>query len=310
MTADHTKVSRHPLPYIIILICWVAYVALSLMSPHTPTAPSVANPARLIIRFSIFIPVLLIWVTAIRGALTFKAYAKIIHESPEAASLGKIANALFWLVGYIVAITLVGAVVPYFTESPILASILVLRDHLPAFITLIAFIQLYQGSHQLKKIADFATWSPSTIWFFIGYAIFCLVFVLTFAANAGMNSAQAINRNSSSVLPPAVLLVTLILPYLAAWFIGLLASINIAKFSYRVKGIIYRRALKDLVFGIWSIVLFAMVLQLLTFTIRILLGLSLVPILALLYALLLLYALGFMLIYSGAKKLTRIEVLE
>jgi hypothetical protein len=64
------------------------------------------------------------------------------------------------------------------------------------------------------------------------------------------------------------------------------------------------------VFGIWGVVVFSVFLQALTLTSRYLLNWSLAAVVLLIYAIMLLYSLGFLFINRGAKYLIRIEVPE
>ncbi|MDB5178278.1 MAG: hypothetical protein JWN01_221 [Patescibacteria group bacterium] len=302
--------SKKTLPYIAITALWLGYVTLSLLSPATANNPyHLTGWSMILVRATIFIPILLVWLIALDGALAFKHYSVLVQKGTESRGISLITNGLFWSLGYIIFIGLSGAILPYFLHTNYAKLAIILRDHLPAALTLIAFYLLYQGSHQLKQVANFTTWTRSTMGAFAMYLVFAMGFVLAFAHNMGA-AANPSNPNSSSILHQNVLLFTLVLPYLAAWFMGLLASINIVKYSRQVKGVLYRHALANLVRGIWGIVAFAVTLQVLTFATRFLLGLSLASILILIYVLLILYAMGFVFIRSSAKKLTRIEAVE
>jgi hypothetical protein len=91
---------------------------------------------------------------------------------------------------------------------------------------------------------------------------------------------------------------------------GILAGVNIAKFAANVKGVLYRRALRNVVLGIWGVVVFSVILQALTLASRYLLNWSVAGVILLVYALMAFYSFGFILINSGAKSLTRLEVPE
>lgn len=293
----------------IVVVCWVVYAVLSFMSPRS-TSRSFNLPGweTVLLQLTILVPLYFIWTTAINGAVTFKHYAHIIKGGREAPGISQIANGLFWLVGYAYLVFLTSVIVPYFVHSPLLGTAVIIKNHLPAWIALIAFYLIYQGSARLRDVAQFTTWSRVTPWLAVAFALFAGAFTMAFAYSpVDMANRGGIPAYSA---PPNVLLFTLVLPSLATWFMGILATVNIIKYATFVKGFIYKLALRRLVWGIWSVLFFAVVLQGLIMMAPFLNSLGLGVLLLIIYAILILYGLGFMLIRSGARKLTRIEVIE
>lgn len=302
--------SRHwqhsALAHSLVIGCGLLYAGLSLFASRGGNpAFHLSNLQTIFMQLTIVIPVIVIWLVALRGAITFKVYANLIKGSPEAAGINRIADGLFWTVIYLICIALTGAAVPYFSQSPQLPLVLLIRNHAPVLAALVAFILIYAGSHQLRQITPFTTWTRTTIWLMVAFSLFSLFIALVFIQTPTPVDSRGI---PNSTLPREVLLFSVLLPYLSAWLMGLLASVNIAKYAKRVNGIIYRAALQDLVRGIVAVVAFGILLQLLTLASRFLVGLSLAPLLLIIYTLLAFYGLGFWFVRSGAKKLTRMEV--
>jgi hypothetical protein len=297
------------LAYIIAIICWLAYAVLSLFAPQTSMNNNLSGVQSIALRLTILVPVGIIWLIALRGALAFKNYTQLIKNSPEASGVGRVADGLLWTVAYLILIALIGSLLPYVIKSPAHDIVAILRDHIPAWTGLIAFTLLYLGSHQLRPVANFTTWTLATHWGMLIYAIFSGLFVLAFFSSDATTVSDA-NRTSAMILPHGVVLFSLILPYLVGWFLGLLASINITKYSHKVKGILYRGALRDLARGISAVITFAIILQLTTLSSRFLINLRLSFLILIVYIIIVLYGLGFVFIDYGAKKLTKIEVVE
>jgi len=307
MTAGQFQFWRHVrLSNVVLLLCWLVYAAATLMAPVRQNPYHVSHPERLAIQLSIIVLFGIIWYIALRGATAFKNYASMVRDAKEAPGLHLIANGLLWVVAYLVMIALAGAIGGAMATSSISDEVSVLRDHVTVLVVLIAFIYLYLGSQRLAEIAQFDTWDRKTMLIIAVYMLFSIAFVIAFS-HASV-PAPGSTRNSLSVLPRSILLFSLILPYLIGWFLGLLACINITRYAHRVKGILYRRALVSLVRGIITVIALGIVFQLLTFAVRYLTTLSLNSIIVLLYALIVLYGLGFVFIRSGAKMLARIEV--
>ncbi|HSX02628.1 MAG TPA: hypothetical protein VLI05_04940 [Candidatus Saccharimonadia bacterium] len=295
--------------YVATISAWLLYAVLSLASP-TPTAQAayhITGPQVFALQLTIAVPLLIIWLVALRSAIGAKDYVQAIHGGPEAAALNLIANGLFFMAAYVVVIGLLSAITPYLVHSPALATMVTLRNHLPLVISLVGFGLLYHGSQRLKAAANFTTWTPLTGWLFAGLCLFAAGFTWLFTVTPAGSDSRGIPNYS---LPRATLLVTMVLPYFIAWFLGLLASRNIARYSSQVKGIIYRLALRDVARGLVLIIVMGMLFQLLNLAMRLLLGLRLGAILLILYALLILYGSGFWLVRAGFKKLLRLEVTQ
>jgi hypothetical protein len=311
--------SEHPLTgwkygrwaYAAVVISWCIYAGLTLFAPDAASVRYHMSPLDLaLLRLTIIIPIHLVWLIAVRGAVAFKSYAEVIKGSPEAHDINQIANGLLWTIAYLVSISLVGSIEPLFYHTHYFNLAIVLRDHIPPFIGLIGFYMLYRGSHRLRNVAKFTTWTYSTFAVAIAFAFFAALFVHEFASTGAATSMSTETRNSTSIVPLGILLFTLVMPYIIAWFMGILASINILKFSRSVKGILYRRALRNLVKGIGAIVVFGIAVQLTTFSDRFLANLSIGLVLVIVYGFIALYALGFVFIWFGAKQLERLEEIQ
>ncbi len=298
-----------PAAYVILLVCWAIYAAASILAPHTTatTAFQLSGSERFLLQLTIIVPILVIWLVALQGALTFKRYAKLIKGSSDAPALNMIATGLLWLVGYLVVGALLGTTVQYFADSPYLNTMVALQNHLPVFASVIAFLLLCRGSYRLRIAADFRIWTSATIGLLIAFSVFAGVMAWAFATNEIVPNRNGIPTYS---WPRDVMIFSFLLPYVLAWFMGLLAAMNIARYSRNVKGIIYRQALRRLVWGLVTVVSFAALIQALSLISRIFSSATLPSLLTIIYGLLVLYGLGFWLVRSGAKKLTQIEVVQ
>lgn len=296
------------LAYITVIVLWVIYVLLTFFSPQQVNPRFNLSGSTIgLLRLSFMVPLLAIWLIALGGVITFKNYARLIQGSAESRAIDLIANGLLWTIAYLLLASVIGPTVPYLINSPYLSTVLTIRNHLPMLASFIGFWLIYAGSHRLRQIANFSTWTwmPSLI--FILYAAFAVVFTYYFITSPIVTDGNGIPLYSQS---REVVLFTLVLPFLAAWFAGIFASINVAKYARHTKGIIYRQVFRDLVRGILTAVAFGVLVQVLTLGSRFITQLNLPGLLAVIYALLVLYGLGFWFIRRGARRLTQIEVIE
>jgi hypothetical protein len=295
--------------YVAIGIGWIIYVIASLAAPSTANAHyHISAGTLLLLRIGIFVPVLIIWILAVRGTATIKTYAAAIDSGAEAPALNRIADGLIWTIVYLVSASVVGALVPYFIGTPWIKTAVLIRNHISPLIALIAFILIFRGSQGLKQVSNFVTWSTETIIALGIFAVFSFGFVMEFANSptTGTDSAGI----PLAILSHEAMLFTAVMPFILAWFLGILAMINIRKYATTVNGILYREALRNLAYGVGVIIVFTMFHQILIFASRFLANLNLGFVLLVVYLLLGLYAVGFMLVRRGARNLMRIEALR
>lgn len=310
MSESFSNWKYRPLAYALVILAWLAYAALTWLAPTTANARYHITPLELdLLRLTIMLPTVIIWLIATSGAVAFKSYARMITGAPESSGLNLVADGLLFLVAWQVMSSLMSSLEGISVGSRAYDLIVILHDHIPPYLTLIGFLLIYVGSHRMKAVAKFTTWTTITFWVMAAFALFVIAFVLEFTHATTMTGAGA-PITSTSLISSNVLLFSLILPHLLSWFFGILAAINIYKFSRSVKGVIYRSALNWLVRGTATVIAFASIDQVITFSDRFIATLNLATILAVLYAFIFIYALGFVFIWMGAKQLKRLEALE
>jgi hypothetical protein len=104
-----------------------------------------------------------------------------------------------------------------------------------------------------------------------------------------------------------LLVLTIIIPYLYAWFIGLLAAFEITVVARQAKGILYRQALRLLAGGVSVVIAGLITIQYVRSVFPSGGKLSLGLVLLLIYLVYLIVAAGFVLITLGANRLKKIE---
>jgi hypothetical protein len=108
-------------------------------------------------------------------------------------------------------------------------------------------------------------------------------------------------------MSPELVMITLGIPYMYIWFLGMQAATELHAYSKGLVGIFYRRGWNLFISGIAAIIFTSILLQYLTTLSTWLTSLSLGWLLSLLYVLLLLLASAYIVVALGAKKLMKIE---
>jgi hypothetical protein len=295
--------------YWILGACSVAYVIVSLFSP-SPTASHLyhlSDVQRILLQLTIVVPMIIIWFIGLWGAVAFREYAAFIRTSRESQGLWLISTGLLWLIGYLVTLNLTNVILPYFIGSTALPILVSVKNHLPALTSLIAFALICRGSLRLRRSTPYSVWTPGAFILLGVIAVLASVFARLFLETPATLTTAGV---PSQTLPREILVFTMVLPYCWAWFMGLLAALNIAKYARHVKGIIYRQALGNLTWGVAAAVSMVALVQCLTLTNRFLTQLKLGTLLLVIYGLLIICAVGFWFVRRGAQKLLRIEIVQ
>jgi hypothetical protein len=103
-------------------------------------------------------------------------------------------------------------------------------------------------------------------------------------------------------------LLTIVVPYIYSWYLGLLAAYELHIYTKKVKGIIFRKSWNTVAFGIVWIIISSIMLQYFATVSAKLNDFSLQTVMLLIYSLLPIIAVGYVLVAIGAKRLTKIEV--
>ncbi|MEO8105517.1 MAG: hypothetical protein ABI602_04245 [Candidatus Saccharibacteria bacterium] len=261
-------------------------------------------PHSVAVRISITFLELLIWLIALRCAFRFKSYAARINKSDDGSRLGHIANGLFLLAAYIMTLTISDVLVGLERHGALGTAAVVIQHYVPLAIALVATVLLYIGSRQLAGLVDLSGQNRRKELVYVAtFTLFVALFVANFYAHTtDLMSGHGMPGFDAS---PNVLMGSYVLPYIISWSLGLLAAVNLARYSYHTPGMIYKRMFRDFYLGILAVMLSIFVAQILMISSSTLnsFGVGIVT----LYAVLSLTLLGFALIDRGTNKLKYLE---
>jgi hypothetical protein len=293
----------------IFLTLLAVYVVLVFSLPPDPAVLAKYNftltHAR-ILNVTIVVPVLLIYLTALYGFVSFYNYCHKVKDSREGPYLRQITNGLMVLAFSLPINSITGSINSYIrhaspswsTESTVLRNYLSL---VLAFASIYLIAQGIQGLNDtLKKKRQSSNLGRS--FNFLGpIALASFYTWLITVQTRGVNTLDAYH------MPDWLILLTIVIPYTYAWSIGIRAVLQLYGYQTWVKGSIYKKALRDVSLGVGVIVVSSIFVQLLVTMSAQLNRLNLTPLLMLIYVLLIIYALGYGLVARGARKLKMIE---
>lgn len=249
------------------------------------------------------LPIAMVWFTSFAGYAALTDYAEKVRGSHEGRSFMSIARGLKWLAwGLPISIcttTLLGGIARI--NPSLLSAALILSHYTYLFISLFAFTYMSDGTRGLR---DSMKTLPSKHAVRVMIAL-CIIISVVYCA-VTLDTVKDLHPNPYR-LPVWLILLTIIIPYLYAWMMGLFAVFEIGQYRRAVRGLFYKQALQLLGTGTTLAIVASVALQYLTSSSRYLRRINLNGMLIASYLILITFAIGFILIALGAGKLKKIE---
>lgn len=298
-----------PLAYGLLALATAGYAAATVLTPLSPRANTYGLTIEQIreLQLTLIIPVILVWFTALWGSLRFKRYALSIYEGADGKALNGIANGLLVLVAQLALGSLLQASIHFLQHWFTVETITIATNYLAVALSLISFSLIYRGAWRLAKLVEFKSFRRNQLLGLLILIVLGILYAWLLAHNPDRLRSLDPGKIVSYYLPDWLLLLTIVIPYIITWGLGLMASAAIRSYQKNAVGILYRKPLARLSAGLFIIILSLTLLQLITALGPSLVDLGLQAILGLLYGLILVYAAGHILVALGARRLAKIE---
>jgi hypothetical protein len=260
-----------------------------------------------VLYLAVSIPFLISWLAAFIGYTKLREYAETITGTPEGTSFMQLSRGCAWLAWGLPIqnfITLTLNTIAY-SHSGFHSAAIIISNYTGLLLPLIALTIISGASKGLTESARLkftAAKARGIIWMFVTAAlVYCY---LTFQR---FDLSSFGSTNNPYYLPLWLMVISVMIPYLYAWFVGLLAAYEITLFSRNVQGVLYRQALRILVLGLVAVVVGSIALQYINSASPRLGSLALNYKLLLTSLFRVVGGVGFVLIAVGAIKLKKIE---
>lgn len=291
----------------------VAYAMLTFLVPPDPEALNryhISTIQLRLIQLTIVLPVALIWFIATYGYIRFRDYARSIKKTTEGKAIGQLVKGIGVLAISLPLTSLASTLsnIVLRTKPEYVRWSTLFSHYLVIVLMLIAFRFIYSGARHLQDVTPVKQSAKELYILLIGFSAFAATYVYLLLSNPVKDTGDPkVVGQTIFFLPDWVLLLTLVIPYLYVWFIGLRACVFLNNYQRGVSGIIYKKALYFLALGIGAVVAGSISRQYLVAVSNLLLDLRLGALLVLVYSLLIVIAAGYVLIGIGARKLQLIE---
>jgi len=261
-----------------------------------------------VLRFVLALPLALVWFTAFYGYARLKEYAAVMDNTAESRGFQQLARGVHWLAWGLALPSVLSLVLnngianahPNLHEAAVISI-----NYITLALTLVGLVITSNATHELalrsKRTFSAASARSLQFIFVTSGVLYCY---LTFR-HVDMQSLAS--TNNAYFLPVWLLIMTIIIPSLYAWFVGLLAAYDITLMAKQTHGLLYRHALRNLAAGLVVVIASYVAQQYLHTVVPRTGHLSLNTTLLLTYSIYICTMLGFVLMTVGAIRLKRIE---
>ncbi len=257
----------------------------------------------------LFVPIVgLLWFTLFYGFIKVKNYAYRVARSKEGRGYNILANGLGVFAVSSTLNSLITQILTFYSRSdaarvPLAVNV---TNYVTVAVYLASFGLIYWGAKTLgtsvSKHKPDPMGAKAVIYWILGMGYGYLLLT-----KAEKNTPPRGLTHAAYYLSDPVIAITIIFPYLVAWYFGLAAAYYLSFFAKNVEGLIYQQALRRLSVGVRTVVATSIVLELFTLFGSKFGNLNLGPILAIVFVLIAVIAIGYVLLATGARKLDKIE---
>jgi hypothetical protein len=306
------RLPNNRLVSLIFAVCTVLYLAqIIFFKPDQATLRRyhLTVTSDILLSLAIAIPYVIIWIIALVGYQRLYKYARTIEGSKDGNAFKLLTAGVLLFSIWLPITTVLGTLVTHsdaFHISKALATHI--NNYANILMLLAAFITTFVGSRRLvRMVRSWRLPSNASLYATLAFIAFSSCYTWLVLHDPVRRTPTGDIRAASYYETDWLILTTIIIPRLIAWFFGIQTVMNLYLYSSKVNGNLYRAALTSLANGIGTIVLVAIVLRFFQSITPTLTHLSLGLLILVIYALLILMAVGYVFVAKGAKSMQMLE---
>jgi hypothetical protein len=249
------------LSFVALSVIYVLLVFLLPANKGTMQMYHLTPEAYHVLLSAITMPSLAVWLAAFLAYGKLYEYTDHIHSSMENTGFMRIARGIKWL-AWSLPISSIVSLVAYAVmnaTSGLHNSAVIINNYIVLALPLIGYSLIGSGGRALMAQAklNFSVSDAQSIMlsFVGGGVLYCY---LTFRQ---LSTISLSSTRNPYAMPVWLVVISLMIPYLYAWFVGILSALEINTYSKRVRGLLYRQPLRLLVIGLTIVIVSSIVVQ-------------------------------------------------
>lgn len=308
---------REGLAYGGVVVIWIISLVIS-FSANNEQARShyhLTEGSLHILQMIFSLPALFIWLAILFAVLSFYRYARQIQRSQESPAFRYIAYGLAAALFTSIVTTYLSGLQVVMSEhithrGTVEDSFIIIRNYVALVGALATYWWLYKSSQALlATIGEELDIRRQNSKAWLPFVFLAIVYFSLILSNPSRQFSSDSNVNPTFALPDFLTIVTVALPYLAAWFMGCVSLVGIYRYRQQTKGIVYKRLFTKLWRGLVTVVSLTIILQLLSQFANFFAETGLNAIIAIISLIYFILIAAYLLVARGALELNKIEVI-
>ncbi len=298
--------------YLVSFLLWGAYMYITFTAPINRTSTLLQGVSDIqvrLIQISVALPIFMTWALGLYGGVRLNRYANSIQGSSEAKGLRMVSYGIMALVLGIAANQAMGSLKSLYLNNPAaLETIIIAANYLKMIVTLLPFAIMLWGSRALLKSMNIKPKERFNLFFpAFSLVVTASLYLLLYVLDPARQTSSVPSVTPTYYLSDGIVILTIVVPYFIAWWMGFLAILNMETYMEQINGVLYKKSFERFLIGFITIVMASIVFQIVSTMASKLIQIGLGPILILIYILLAILAAGYIIIALGARRLDKIE---
>jgi hypothetical protein len=291
--------------FIAFIILAAIYASVSLIAAPPRASLQhyhISSTTLRLLNTTVILPVIAIWFIGLFGYEMLRTYATYVQGDKEGKRIMELTRGIMVLAWWLPIVSTISALLGLLSRwyPHLLAGTVIISNYLSLLCPLTAFWLICRGSRRLSELSHQRPNQNSI--HIMAFALILGSIIYGYLVATAREHLWTIYH-----MPVWIVLLTLVVPYVFTWYLGLIAAFDLHVYTGKVKGLIYRKGWTQVALGIAWIIVTIIILQYISAVSARVGNMSLGWVLLLVYAILGVMAVGYILIALGAKKLMRIE---
>jgi len=250
---------------LILIYCYLSFFAPQNLFANTF---SLNQLQVFFLKFIIAISFITTWILAVYGLSILHRYITLAKEkeNPVIPLLRSLRTGLIWIVLGSIFFGFVGVIKSYFIPNTAVVHLFtIVANYLLVFPFLIGFITMYRGALIFQSTTEMSTHKHSS---YLSNSIMVFIISLFYIFLIFTNPSRQFSFDpavsATYYLPDVLILSTIVLPTIIAWWLGFYASFTISNLIPYLSHTEIFKGITRILYGIWSIIFTSIIIQALT----------------------------------------------
>jgi hypothetical protein len=289
---------------ILVVIAFIVTLALP-PDPQSLKLYHLSNLSYRIVILFLLLPYSAIWYAVFYAFSKLLEYTRYLKNAKEEKAFRKITLGMGILAFGLIIPTIISSVLNEIADyhHGFKATAVIINNYMALIVAIAAFTYMGSGARILvQTVKSRATLNGARL-----FGIIFIVLGVLFTRSVIHNHNITNGWNDPYHLSLYPLMITIIIPYLYAWFIGMICAYDFKLYSSGVKGVLYKKAFSQLSVGVAVTILSSIAIQFITSAFGGRTDKSLAFILLLIYVFIVILLVGLGFLALGTQKLKKIE---